>query len=62
MMYSCVVYRLLYKEDVIESFLKFLSKQCARLPDDGSFVIRNMFEHFQIFYNFNFIYILYTVH
>ena len=28
-----------------------LAKHCTRLPDDGSFVIRQMLEHFQIFYN-----------
>jgi len=32
--------------DTIESFLQFLAKHCARLPDDGSSVIRNMSEHF----------------
>ena len=41
---------------------EFLAKHCTRLPDDGSSVIRNMLEHFKIFYNFNFIYILYIVH
>ena len=39
--------------------LVILSKNCTRLPDDGSSVIRNMLEHFYIFYNFNYIYILY---
>jgi hypothetical protein len=32
------------------------------IPDDGSSVIRNMLEHFQIFYNFNCIYILHIMH
>jgi len=41
--------------------LVILSKHCTRLTDDGSSVIRNMLEHFQIFYNFNCIYILYIV-
>ena len=36
-----------------------LAKHCTRLPDDGSTVIRNMLEHFQIFSNFNCIYELY---
>ena len=39
-------------------FLTF-AKHCTRLPDDGSSVIRNMLEHFEIFYNFNCIYELY---
>jgi len=38
------------------------SMYCTRLPDDGSSVIRNMLEHFYIFYNFNCIYIVYIVH
>jgi len=29
-----------------------LAKHCTRLPDDGSSVIRNILEYFQIFYNF----------
>ena len=36
-----------------------LTKHCTRLPDDGSYVIRNMLEHVYIFYNFNCIYELY---
>ena len=28
-----------------------LAKHCIELPDDGSLVIRNMLEQFQIFYN-----------
>jgi len=36
-----------------------LAKKCTRLPDDGFSVIRNMLEHFQIFYNFDCIYKLY---
>ena len=36
-----------------------LSKYRIRLPDDGSFVIRNMSEQFQIFYEFTYIYELY---
>jgi len=42
--------------------LVILATHCTRLPDDGSSVILNMLEHFYIFYNFNCIYILYTVH
>jgi len=37
--------------DTTESFLWFLTKHCTRLTDDGSSVIRNMLEHFYIFYN-----------
>jgi len=40
----------------------FLAKHCTRPPDDRSSVIRNMLEHFQIFYNFHCIYIPYIVH
>ena len=36
-----------------------LAKYCIRLPDDGSYVIRNRMEHIQIFYDFNYIYELY---
>jgi len=36
-----------------------LAKYCSRLPEDGSSVIRNMLEHFYMFYNFNCIYELY---
>jgi len=39
--------------------LVILAKHCTRLPDDGSSVIRNMLEHFKIYYNFNCIYELY---
>jgi len=39
-----------------------LAKHCTRLPDDGSSAIRNMPEHFEVFYNFNCIYELYIVH
>jgi len=38
-----------------------MSEHCTTLPDDGSSVIRNMLEHFKIFYNFNCIYIFYIV-
>jgi len=41
------------------TILVILAKYCTRLPDDGSSVIRNMLEHFQIFYNCNCIYELY---
>jgi len=41
------------------TILAILAKYRIRLPDDGCFVIRNMLEHFQIFYNFNYIYELY---
>jgi len=43
------------------TILVILAKHCTRLPDDGSSVIRNMLEHFQILYKFNCIYILYIV-
>jgi len=39
------------------TILVILAKYCMRLPDDGSFVI--MLGHFEIFYNFNYIYKLY---
>jgi len=39
------------------TILVILAKYCIRLPDDGSFVI--MLGHFEIFYNFNYIYKLY---
>jgi len=29
-----------------KTFTVILAKYCTRLPDDGSFVIRNMLEHF----------------
>jgi len=38
-----------------------LAKYCIRLPDDGSFVIRNMSEQFKYFFNFNYIYELYIL-
>jgi len=41
------------------TILVIFVKYCSRLPDDGSSVIRNMLEHFQIFYNCNCIYELY---
>jgi len=28
-----------------------LAKHCVKLPDDGSLVIRNVFEHFKYFLN-----------
>jgi len=48
-----------YKND---SLLVIFSQALYKLPDDGSSVIRNMLQHFQIFYNFNCVYILYIVH
>ena len=41
------------------TILAILAKYYTRLPDDGSFVIRDMLGHFLIFYNFNYIYELY---
>jgi hypothetical protein len=38
--------------------LVIFSQECTRPADDGSSMIRNMLEHFQIFYYFNFIYYL----
>ena len=38
-----------------------LAKRCIRFPDVGSFVVRNMSQHCQIFYNFNYIYELYIL-
>jgi len=35
---------------------------CTSLPDDGSSVIRNMLEYFEMFYNFNCIYVLYRLY
>jgi len=60
--YAAITPTLSMSTDTIESFLQFLAKHCTRLPDDGSSVIRNMLEHFEIFYNFNCIYILHIVH
>ena len=44
--YAAITQTLSMSTNTIESFLLFLSKRCTRLPDDGSSVIRNMFEHF----------------
>ena len=38
-----------------------LAKRYIRFPDVGSFVIRNMSQHCQIFYNFNYTYELYIL-
>ena len=60
--YAVITPTLSMSTDTIESFLWLLAKHYTRLPDDGSSVNRNMLEHFEIFYNFNCIYILYIVH
>ena len=59
--YAAITPTLSMSTDTIESFLSFLAKHCTSLADDGSSAILNMLEHFYIFYNYNCIYILYTV-
>jgi len=41
----------LAKITVMVTITVILAKHCIRLPDDGSLVLRNMLEQFEIFYN-----------
>jgi len=38
-----------------KTIIVILAKYGLKITDDGSFVIRNILEHFYIFYNFNYI-------
>ena len=35
----------------VRTITVIVAKHCIKLPDDGSLVIRNMLEQFEIFYN-----------